>query len=71
MPAGGVVGVVVGVVVVVVVGVGVFWQPPLGPTCSFSQPKLLMEHSSRAPLASRRMEEMRIKTEWENDEKMN
>lgn len=40
----------------------VFWQPPLGPTFSFSQPeKLLIEHSSKAALARRRMEEMRIK----------
>jgi hypothetical protein len=57
------------VVVVVVVVVVFFWQPPLGPTFSFSQPKLLMETSSIAALAKRRMEEVRIKTECKNDEK--
>ncbi|ALW85148.1 hypothetical protein AUC43_08610 [Hymenobacter sedentarius] len=52
-------------VVVVVVGVVVVGclksLRDVGPTFSLSQPeKLLMEHSSTAPLARRRMEEIRI-----------
>jgi hypothetical protein len=54
---------VVVVVVGVVVGVVFLVQPPLGPTFSFWQPeKLLMETSSVAALASRRMEEIRMST---------
>ena len=47
--------------VVVVVEVVFLVQPPFGPTLSFWQPeKLLMETSSPAALARRRMEEKRM-----------